>query len=43
MSTRLLIQNKIRAEAVIAGLQQFTSGLQAATQAGLLRVAQDGL
>ncbi len=35
MSTHLLIQIKIRAEAVIAGLQ-------AATQASLLRVAQDG-
>jgi hypothetical protein len=42
MSTHLLIQIKIRAEAVIAGLQRFTSGLQAATQASLLRVAQDG-
>lgn len=42
MSTHLLIQIKIRAEAVIAGLQRFTSDLQAATQASLLRVAQDG-
>jgi hypothetical protein len=43
MSTHLLIQIKISAEAVIAGLQRFTSSLQAARQAKLLRVAQDGL